>query len=77
MSETLTFAPSLTSTTTKHVRVGRDERATSRWSIHPQLAYPNRIPNETTLAAIEELNRGGGHEFSSIAELMADLDEDD
>lgn len=34
-------------------------------------------PNETTLAAVREARAGGLKRFSSVAELMADIDEDD
>lgn len=35
------------------------------------------IPNAKTIAAMEELMRGEGKSFSSIADLMADLNADD
>ena len=35
------------------------------------------VPNAETIAAIEELERGGGKSFNSIEELMADLNADD
>jgi hypothetical protein len=35
------------------------------------------VPNAETIAAIEELERGGGKTFSGIEELMADLNADD
>jgi hypothetical protein len=35
------------------------------------------VPNAETIAAIEELERGGGKSFDSIEELMADLNADD
>ena len=35
------------------------------------------VPNAATIAAIEELERGGGKSFNSIEELMADLNTDD
>jgi hypothetical protein len=33
-------------------------------------------PNETTIAAMEELNHGGLQRFSSVTELLADLNSD-
>lgn len=36
-----------------------------------------RIPNATTVAAIEELETGGGTRHPSVKSLMADLDADD
>ena len=35
------------------------------------------VPNAETIAAIEELERGGGKSFDSIEELMAELNADD
>lgn len=35
------------------------------------------IPNQGTIAAMEEGRLGGLRRFSSVAELMADLNEDD
>lgn len=35
------------------------------------------IPNAETIAAMQELEDGGGKSFSSVAELMADLKSDD
>ena len=35
------------------------------------------VPNAETIAAIEELERGGGKSFDSIEELMADLNAGD
>jgi DNA-damage-inducible protein J len=41
------------------------------------LPFDVRIPNEETRAAMRELEAGGGKTFSSVKELMADLNEDD
>jgi DNA-damage-inducible protein J len=41
------------------------------------LPFEVRVPNKETLAAMEELERGGGKSFSSVAELMADLNAED
>jgi DNA-damage-inducible protein J len=41
------------------------------------LPFEVRVPNKETLAAMEELERGGDKSFSSIAELMADLNAED
>jgi hypothetical protein len=35
------------------------------------------VPNAETIAAIEELERGGGKSFDSIEELMAELNADE
>ena len=35
------------------------------------------IPNAETIAAIEELEKGGGKSFGSVEELMAELNADD
>jgi hypothetical protein len=35
------------------------------------------VPNAETIAAIEELEKGGGESFDSIEELMADLNADE
>ena len=34
-------------------------------------------PNEETIAAMRELERGGGRRFKSVEDLMADLNADD
>lgn len=34
-------------------------------------------PNDETIAAMEELKRGGGKRFDTIEELLADLNADD
>lgn len=34
-------------------------------------------PNETTIAAMKEAREGKGKRFSTVADLMADLDADD
>jgi hypothetical protein len=36
-----------------------------------------RIPNEETRSAMRELEAGGGKTFNTVADLMADLNEDD
>lgn len=48
------------------VRVARDKA----------LPFEPLIPNQTTLAAMEEARRGGLVRFDSVAALMADLDAD-
>ena len=40
------------------------------------LPFDVRVPNEETIAAIEELRRGEGHKANSIDELMAKLNAD-
>jgi DNA-damage-inducible protein J len=49
------------------IRVARDKA----------LPFEPLIPNAETIAAMEELMRGEGKSFSSIADLMADLNADD
>ena len=41
------------------------------------LPFDVRIPNEETRAAMQELEKGGGTTFNTVADLMADLNEDD
>jgi DNA-damage-inducible protein J len=41
------------------------------------LPFDVRIPNEETRAAMRQLETGGGKTFDSVANLIADLDEDD
>lgn len=41
------------------------------------LPFEARVPNAETVAAIEELERGGGKKFATVADLMADLNADD
>lgn len=36
-----------------------------------------RVPNAKTAAAMRELESGGGRSFSSVADLMADLNAED
>jgi DNA-damage-inducible protein J len=41
------------------------------------MPFDVRIPNDETVAAIEEARRGEGTKFSSVAQLMKDLNADD
>lgn len=41
------------------------------------LCPPNKRPSAKTLAAISELENGGGFSYSTIDELMAELNADD
>jgi DNA-damage-inducible protein J len=41
------------------------------------LPFEARVPNAETIAAMEELERGEGKSFATVADLMADLDADD
>jgi DNA-damage-inducible protein J len=41
------------------------------------IPFDMRIPNVETRTAMRELQTGGGKTFSSVADLMTDLDEDD
>ncbi len=41
------------------------------------LPFDVRVPNEETIAAMEEVRRGNLKSFSSVAALMADLNADD
>lgn len=41
------------------------------------LPFDVRIPNDETRAAMRELEAGGGKTFGTVADLMADLNEDD
>lgn len=41
------------------------------------LPFDVRVPNEETLAAMRELETGGGKPFNTVKDLMADLNEDD
>ena len=41
------------------------------------LPFGLHVPNAETIAAIKELEAGGGRRFGSIEELMADLNADD
>ena len=41
------------------------------------LPFDVRIPNLATRAAMRELDQGGGKTFRGVADLMADLNEDD
>ena len=42
-----------------------------------RLPFEVRIPNKETLAAMAELEAGGGKSFDSIEDLLADLNADD
>ena len=42
-----------------------------------RLPFAVKAPNKTTQEAIDELEAGQGQKFSSVAEMMADLDADD
>lgn len=41
------------------------------------LPFEVRIPTAETVAAMRELENGGGKTFTNVADLMADLNEDD
>jgi DNA-damage-inducible protein J len=41
------------------------------------LPFEVRIPNEETRSAMRELETGGGKTFSTVADLMTELNEDD
>lgn len=41
------------------------------------LPFEPLVPNATTIAAMKEARRGGLKSFSSVHDLMTDLDEDD
>ena len=41
------------------------------------LPFEVKVPNAETLAAIEELERGKGRSFATVADLMADLNAPD
>ncbi|KMJ43696.1 XRE family transcriptional regulator [Xenorhabdus khoisanae] len=41
------------------------------------LPFEPLIPNETTIAAMKESRKGGGKSFSTVKDLMADLNADD
>ncbi len=41
------------------------------------LPFDVRVPNAETRAAMRELDAGGGKAFNTVADLMADLNEDD
>lgn len=41
------------------------------------LPFPVKVPNAETIAAMEELERGEGRKFATVADLMADLNADD
>ena len=42
-----------------------------------RLPFEVKVPNPETLAAMAELEAGGGKSFASVAEVMADLNADD
>ena len=42
-----------------------------------RLPFEVKVPNRTTQEAMAELEGGGGKEFASVADLMADLNADD
>lgn len=42
-----------------------------------RLPFEVKVPNATTRRAIEELEAGGGKAFTTVDELMADLNADD
>jgi DNA-damage-inducible protein J len=50
------------------MRVVADER---------RLPFEIKVPNEETLAAMAELEAGGGQSFDTVEALMADLNADD
>jgi DNA-damage-inducible protein J len=41
------------------------------------LPFDVRVPNAETVAAMRELDEGGGKNFGSLEDLMADLNADD
>ena len=44
-------------------------------ALEGRLPFTIDLPNTTTRAALDELDRGRGTRFSSVDELMADLDD--
>lgn len=38
-----------------------------------EIEYPERIPNAETIAAMDELDSGGGVRFNNVDDLFADL----
>jgi DNA-damage-inducible protein J len=41
------------------------------------LPFEAKVPNAETVAAMQELERGEGKRFATVADLMADLNADD
>lgn len=41
------------------------------------LPFEVKIPNKTTLDAMKELEKGGGHSFNNVDEMIEWLEEDD
>ncbi|EQB99960.1 type II toxin-antitoxin system RelB/DinJ family antitoxin [Photorhabdus temperata] len=41
------------------------------------LPFEPLVPNETTIAAMKEARKGGGKSFSTVKDLMADLNAND
>ncbi len=49
----------------------------TRVAVEKKLPFELRVPNKETLAAMKELEGGGGKSFTSVAEMMADLNAED
>jgi DNA-damage-inducible protein J len=49
----------------------------TRVAAEKALPFEVRVPNAETIAAIKEARRGGRKSFTSVAELMADLNAED
>ena len=43
--------------------------------LHQGLPFVVKIPNQTTVDAMEKSNRGEGEKFNSVDDLFADLDD--
>ena len=48
-----------------------------RVAVEKAIPFDVRVPNAETIAAMKELEEGGGAVFNSIEELMADLNAED
>ena len=46
-----------------------------RVAIEGRVPFPLEVPNPATVAALDELDAGGGDHFASVANLMADLND--
>lgn len=49
----------------------------TRVAAEKALPFALKVPNAKTRAAMEELERGGGKSFATVADLMADLNAPD
>ncbi|GJM06338.1 MAG: addiction module antitoxin RelB [marine bacterium B5-7] len=64
----------------KHIGISASQAINALYAqivLRNGIPFDMRIPNDLTLAAIEELNSGGGKPLNNFNSLLDDLEQDD